>query len=63
MENLVEVKYKYVPFSVNFVHKEQKYTKSNHSRGYYFDGGEKIFRNFKKQTLVLVEKKYTELAT
>ena len=55
------VQYRYVPFAKQFVYNGITYIKTNHKRGYYFENGSKVFKNFKKNTLIQLDKKYIEL--
>lgn len=51
--NTIKIEYKHIPFGKNFTYKEIEYTKTNFNRGYYYNEiGRKLFRNFKKKTIV-----------
>ena len=58
MDNLVEVKYKYVPFNCKFEFEGQEYEKTNHHRGFYYKNGEIVFRVFKKSKIVKTSAEY-----
>jgi len=61
MKNLIEINFKYVPFNCLFIHKGIEYEKTNFHRGFYFKDGKKIFRNFKKLTIVLTNDEYFDI--
>ena len=49
----IQIAYKHIPFGCQFTHKGIEYTKANFNRGYYYDEiGRKVFRYFKKKTIV-----------
>ena len=52
MDNLIEVKYKHVPFNCKFEFEGIEYEKTNHNRGFYHKDGRMIFRDFKKSKIV-----------
>lgn len=58
MDNFIEVNFAQIPFSKTFEYKNIEYIKTNFSRGFYWDNGIKIFRNFKKKTKVKANKGY-----
>ena len=58
MDNLVEVKYKYVPFNCKFEFEGQEYQKTNHHRGFYYLDGRIVLKNFKKVHIVKISKEY-----
>ncbi len=58
MDNMIEVKYKHVPFNCKFKHKDIEYEKTSFNRGFYHNGSKVIFRNFKKSTKVLTSDKF-----
>jgi len=52
-----ELKFKQLTFGKVFEHGGVSYNKTNYNRGYYFEKGRKVFRTFKKSTIVLSEDK------
>lgn len=58
MDNLVEVKYKHVPFGCKFEFEGQEYKKTNHGRGFYHKDSKMIFKNFPKTKIVRTSKEY-----
>ena len=58
MNNLVEIKYKHVPFNCKFVFEGQEYEKTNFNRGFYYKEGRIIFRTFKKSKIVKTSAEY-----
>ena len=61
MPNTVKIAFKHVPYAVEFEHREQTYTKTNFNRGYYFKDGIKVFRKFKKHTLIKTSSEYFDI--
>ena len=49
---LIEIAFRYVPIGTEFGYEGHIYIKTNFNRGYYFKGGRKVFRSFKKRILV-----------
>ena len=49
---MVKVNYKYVPHGEKFTFEGQEYTKTNHGRATYHEGGKTIHRNIKQLKVV-----------
>lgn len=58
MDNMIEVKFKYVPFNCKFIFEGIEYEKRNFNRGYYHEGSKVIFRTFKKSKIVKTSAEY-----
>ena len=54
----ISITFRYIPMGGEFKHKDQKYTKTNFSRGYYWKEGRKVHRVFRKHTLVMTGNEY-----
>lgn len=54
----IEIAFKYIPIGVEFEHKGQEYTKTNHNRGYYDRESKRICRVFKKKIVVNTTSEY-----
>lgn len=49
---LTEMAFKFIPISDEFGYDGKMYIKTNFQRGYFWKEGRKVFRHFKKRTLV-----------
>ena len=61
MPNTVKIAYKHVPHGVAFTHDGIEYIKTNFNKGFYFKEGKKVFRIFKKKTLVITSSEYFDV--
>lgn len=52
---MTEISYKHVDFGEKFTFDNVTYVKTNFNRGYYYKDGAKVFRKFRKSTIVKIE--------
>lgn len=60
---MIDTIFKFVLFKGKFQHEGQKYTKTNHSRGFYYENGNIVHRVFKNTTKVRSEKCFFDVET
>ncbi len=54
--NIVTIQFRHIPVGIEFKHGDIEYIKTNFNRGYYWKDNKKVFRNFKKHTIVKTRK-------
>lgn len=51
----MESQFKHILTNTEFIFQDQVYKKTSFNRGMYYKDGQPVFKNFKKNTLILVK--------
>lgn len=56
--NIITIQFRHIPVGIEFKHGDIEYIKTNFQRGYYWKNDKRVFRKFKKHTIVKTSNEY-----